>query len=61
MMSFINIKFISSYEKKGNKNKDNLVININFNQEYIITINKYKIERKIDIPNLRKVEIVLLN
>jgi hypothetical protein len=44
-------------KRKENKNEDNLVINVNFNHEYIINVNKYIIERKFNIQNLRKVKI----
>jgi hypothetical protein len=51
-MSFKNIKKIISSCEKWNKNEDNLIINVNFNYEYIINI---RIESK--TQNLRKVKI----
>jgi predicted GH43/DUF377 family glycosyl hydrolase len=40
VMSFKNIKKYIFMRKKENKNKDNLVINVNFNHEYIMNIKK---------------------
>jgi hypothetical protein len=47
VMSFKKYKYSYLHVKK--ERKDNLVININFNHEYIINIKKYRIERKVDI------------
>jgi hypothetical protein len=38
-MSFKNIKkYIFMWKKKENENEDNLVINVNFNHEYINSV-----------------------
>jgi hypothetical protein len=39
------------------RNEDNLTINVNSNYGYIINVNKCRIERKIGIQNLIKVDI----